>query len=185
MFTNSDEVLRFVRDEDVEFVDVRFCDVPGIMQHFTVPAQYFEEKYTEGLAFDGSSVRGFQEIHESDMLLLPDPYTARLDPFRASKVLNVNFFVHDAVTREAYSRDPRNVARKAEEYLADSGIADAAYFGPEAEFYIFDSVRFDTTPNAAFHEIDSIEGWWNTGAEQNGGNRGYKTPYKRDRKSVV
>lgn len=179
MFTNSDEVLRFVRDEDVEFVDVRFCDVPGIMQHFTVPAQYFEEKYTEGLAFDGSSVRGFQEIHESDMLLLPDPYTARLDPFRASKVLNVNFFVHDAVTREAYSRDPRNVARKAEEYLADSGIADAAYFGPEAEFYIFDSVRFDTTPNAAFHEIDSIEGWWNTGAEQNGGNRGYKTPYKR------
>ncbi len=180
MFTNADEVLKFIRDEDVKFIDVRFCDVPGIMQHFTVPTQYFdEERYTEGLAFDGSSVRGFQQIHESDMQLLPDPATARLDPFRAAKTLNMNFFVHDPLTLEPYSRDPRNVARKAEDYLASSGVADAAYFGPEAEFYIFDSVRFDTTANGAFHEINSIEGWWNTGAREEGGNLGYKVPYKR------
>jgi glutamine synthetase len=184
VFSNSDEVLRFIADQDVEFIDVRFCDVPGVMQHFTVPAAYFDaDVYEEGLAFDGSSVRGFQAIHESDMLLLPDPVTARVDPFREHKTLNINFFVHDAVTREPYSRDPRNVARKAEEYLASTGIADAAYFGPEAEFYMFDSVRFDSAPNGTFYHIDSIEGWWNTGLENgkdgSGANMGYKVPYKR------
>jgi glutamine synthetase len=179
VFNTSDEVLRFISDEDVKFVDVRFCDLPGIMQHFTVPAQSFSaETIDEGLAFDGSSVRGFQEIHESDMLLLPDLATARLDPFRVENTLILNFFVHDPLTREAYSRDPRNIARKAEQYLAESGIADTAYFGAEAEFYIFDSVRFDSTENASFHEIDSVEGWWNTGADEEGGNRGYKTKYK-------
>ncbi|GDY33217.1 type I glutamate--ammonia ligase [Gandjariella thermophila] len=179
MFTNPDEVLRYIRDEDVKFVDVRFCDLPGIMQHFTVPAQSWDEDaISNGVAFDGSSVRGFQQIHESDMLLLPDLATARIDPFRAEKTLIVNFFVHDPHTREAYSRDPRNIARKAEQYLSESGIADTAYFGPEAEFYMFDSVRFDTTENAAFHEIDSISGWWNTGADEDGGNKGYKVKYK-------
>jgi glutamine synthetase len=179
VFNTSDEVLRFISDEDVKFVDVRFCDLPGIMQHFTVPAQSFSaETIDEGLAFDGSSVRGFQEIHESDMLLLPDLATARVDPFRVENTLILNFFVHDPLTREAYSRDPRNIARKAEQYLAESGIADTAYFGAEAEFYIFDSVRFDSTENASFHEIDSVEGWWNTGADEEGGNRGYKTKYK-------
>ena len=123
-------------------------------------------------------MRGFQQIHESDMLLLPDLATARLDPFRIDKTLNINFFVHDPLTREAYSRDPRNIARKAEEYLTESGIADTAYFGPEAEFYVFDSVRFDTAENGSFHEIDSVEGWWNTGTDEVGGNRGYKTKYK-------
>ncbi|MGH3619359.1 MAG: glutamine synthetase beta-grasp domain-containing protein, partial [Pseudonocardiaceae bacterium] len=173
MFSNSDEVLRFIADEDVEFIDVRFCDLPGVMQHFTVPAAYLDaDVIEEGLAFDGSSVRGFQSIHESDMLLMPDPATARIDPFRVQKTLNINFFVHDPFTREAYSRDPRNVARKAEEFLASTGIADTAYFGPEAEFYCFDSVRFDTTPNSAFHEIDSVAGWWNTGAEEDGRNQG-------------
>ncbi|MFO7190993.1 type I glutamate--ammonia ligase [Thermocrispum sp.] len=179
MFNSPDEVRRFISDEEVKFVDVRFCDLPGIMQHFTVPASAFDDDvFEEGLAFDGSSVRGFQEIHESDMLLLPDIYTARLDPFRAEKTLLMNFFVHDPYTREPYSRDPRNIARKAEEYLSESGVADTAYFGPEAEFYIFDSVRFDYAENRSLHEIDSIEGWWNTGREEEGGNLGYKTRYK-------
>ncbi|MET0235711.1 MAG: type I glutamate--ammonia ligase [Kibdelosporangium sp.] len=179
MFNSPDEVLRFIKDEQVRFVDVRFCDLPGIMQHFTVPAESFDASaFEDGLAFDGSSVRGFQSIHESDMLLLPDPYTARLDPFRVQKTLVLNFFVHDPFTREAYSRDPRNIARKAEQYLAESGVADTAYFGAEAEFYIFDSVRFDNAENGAFYEIDSVEGWWNTGTDEEGGNRGYKTKYK-------
>jgi glutamine synthetase len=179
VFSSADEALKFIKDEGVEFVDVRFCDLPGIMQHFTVPVESFTaETFENGLMFDGSSVRGFQAIHESDMLLLPDPATARVDPFREKKTLNVNFFVHDAVTREPYSRDPRNVARKAEQYLGESGIADTAYFGAEAEFYMFDSVRFDSQPNATFYEIDSEAGWWNTGADEPGGNLGYKVNYK-------
>jgi glutamine synthetase len=149
------------------------------MQHFTVPAKAFDdEAFAEGLAFDGSSVRGFQSIHESDMLLLPDPATARIDPFRKEKTLSINFFVHDPFTREAYSRDPRNIARKAEQYIAESGVADTVFFGAEAEFYIFDSVRFNSSENGTFHEIDSVEGWWNTGREEAGGNLGYKTKYK-------
>ena len=142
MFNSPDEVAGYIRDNDVEFVDVRFCDLPGVMQHFTIPASTFgEDTFSEGLGFDGSSIRGFQAINESDMLLLPDANSAFLDPFRKHKTLNVNFFIHDPITREAYSRDPRNVAKKAEAYLAASGIADTAYFGPEAEFYVFDSVR--------------------------------------------
>ncbi|HEV2778678.1 MAG TPA: type I glutamate--ammonia ligase [Actinophytocola sp.] len=179
MFNTSDEVLSFISDEEVKFVDVRFCDLPGIMQHFTVPSQFFDEDaINEGLAFDGSSVRGFQEIHESDMLLLPDFATSRIDPFRENKTLIVNFFVHDPFTREPYTRDPRNIARKAEQYLGESGIADTAYFGPEAEFYIFDSVRFDSAENGAFYEIDAEEGWWNTGSDEAGNNQGYKIRYK-------
>ncbi|WP_028661991.1 type I glutamate--ammonia ligase [Saccharomonospora saliphila] len=179
MSTTPDDVLRQIADEDVRYVDVRFCDLPGVMQHFTVPATAFDaDAFEEGLAFDGSSVRGFQSIHESDMLLLPDPATARIDPFRKNKTLSLNFFVHDPFTREPYSRDPRNIARKAEQYVTESGIADTVFFGPEAEFYVFDSVRFDSSENASFHEIDSVEGWWNTGRDEEGGNRGYKTRYK-------
>ena len=179
MSTTPDDIQRLIADEGVQFVDVRFCDLPGVMQHFTVPAKAFDaDAFDEGLAFDGSSVRGFQSIHESDMLLLPDPETARIDPFRKEKTLSINFFVHDPFTREAYSRDPRNIARKAEQYIAESGVADTVFFGPEAEFYIFDSVRFNSAENGTFHEIDSVEGWWNTGREEEGGNRGYKTRYK-------
>ncbi|PRX43549.1 L-glutamine synthetase [Prauserella shujinwangii] len=179
MSTTPDDVQRLIADEDVQFVDVRFCDLPGVMQHFTVPAKAFDaDAFEEGLAFDGSSVRGFQSIHESDMLLLPDAATARIDPFRKHKTLSMNFFVHDPFTREPYSRDPRNIARKAEQYVTESGIADTVFFGPEAEFYTFDSVRFDSSENATFHEIDSIEGWWNTGRDEEGGNKGYKTKYK-------
>ena len=112
------------------------------------------------------------------MALFPDPATARLDPFRKHKTLNINFFVHDPITGEPYSRDPRNVARKAEEYLAASGVADTCYFGAEAEFYIFDSVRFSSEPHESYHHIDSVEGWWNTGREEDGGNLGYKVNYK-------
>src|SRR5215475_836608 len=149
------------------------------MQHFTVPVESFDESvFTDGLAFDGSSIRGFQQIHESDMLLLPDVASAFIDPFRVEKTLALNFFIHDPFTREDYSRDPRNIARKAETFLVSSGIADTAYFGPEAEFYIFDSIRHETASNKAYYYIDSVEGWWNTGAEENGGNRGHKIAYK-------
>ncbi|GAB7038020.1 MULTISPECIES: type I glutamate--ammonia ligase [Catenuloplanes] len=179
MFANSEELLRYLKDEDVKFVDIRFCDLPGVMQHFTVPVESFDDSvFADGLAFDGSSIRGFQAIHESDMLLLPDVASAFIDPFRIAKTVALNFFIHDPFTREPYSRDPRNVAKKAEAYLASSGIADTAYFGAEAEFYIFDSIRHSTQANEAFYHIDSIEGWWNSGKEEPGGNRGYKTAYK-------
>ena len=177
-FSSTTEVVDFIGSEDVAYVDLRFCDVPGVMQHFSVPAAALDAEFVEqGVAFDGSSIRGFQSIHESDMLLLPDISTAQLDPFRAARTLNVNCFVHDPFTHQAYSRDPRNVARKAEDFIRTTGIADTAYFGPEAEFYIFDSVRFESTINAAFYEVDSVSGWWNTGAANDADgrpNRGYK-----------
>ncbi|QBR91485.1 type I glutamate--ammonia ligase [Nocardioides euryhalodurans] len=178
MFANSDELLKFVRDEGVEMIDVRFCDLPGIMQHFTVPVSSFDQTvFDDGLNFDGSSIRGFQAINESDMSLFPDPTTAYLDPFRKSKTLNVNFFIHDPITGEAYSRDPRNIARKALAYLESTGVADTAFFAPEAEFYIFDSVRYSTSENEGFYHIDSQEGWWNSGKEDDN-NKGYKTRFK-------
>lgn len=182
MFTSEEQVLAYIRDEDVEYVDIRFCDLPGVMQHFSIPASAFtSEVFTDGLAFDGSSIRGFQSIHESDMQLFPDITTATVDQFRAAKTLNINFFVHDPFTREPYSRDPRNIARKAEEYLRSTGIADTCFFGAEAEFYIFDSVRFDSQPNGSFYEVDSSSGWWNTAAktEADGSpNLGYKVRMK-------
>ncbi|MGI8879084.1 MAG: type I glutamate--ammonia ligase [Jatrophihabitans sp.] len=179
MFSSADEVIKYIKDNGVEFVDVRFCDLPGIMQHFTTPAAAFSDSvFTDGLAFDGSSIRGFQEIHESDMLLLPDPTSAVVDPFRAQKTININFFIHDPLTREAYSRDPRNVAKKAEEYLRSSGVADTAYFGAEAEFYIFDSVRFDTNAHESYYHVDSESAAWNSGREEVGGNLGYKVRHK-------
>jgi glutamine synthetase len=179
MFSNADEVLKYLRDEDVKHVDIRFCDLPGTLQHFTVPVESFDAAvFTEGLAFDGSSIRGFQAIHESDMQLLPDPATAVVDQFRKEKTLSLNFFIHDPLTGEAYSRDPRNVARKAEAYLKGAGFADTAYFGAEAEFYVFDDVRFETKQNASYYYIDSEEGTWNTGRVEDGGNRGYKVRYK-------
>jgi glutamine synthetase len=179
MFKSSDEVLRYVKDNDVRFIDVRFCDLPGVMQHFNIPASAFSETvFTDGLAFDGSSIRGFQAIHESDMLLVPDPTTAVIDPFRVEKTLNINFFIQDPFTREAYSRDPRNVAQKAEDYLRQSGVADTAYFGAEAEFYIFDSIRYETSTNSSSYHVDSDSAAWNTNREEPGGNLGYKVRQK-------
>jgi glutamine synthetase len=179
VFANPEELLSYLDTESVRFVDVRFCDLLGVMQHFAVPVQSFDESvFSDGVAFDGSSIRGFQQIHESDMLLLPDHTTAFIDPFRTVKTLALNFFIHDPFTREAYSRDPRNVAKKAEAYLVSTGIADAAYFGPEAEFYVFDSIRHGTSTQEGYYYIDSVEGWWNSGRDEPGGNRGYKTVYK-------
>jgi glutamine synthetase len=179
VFKTAAEVLSYIKKEAVEMVDVRFCDLPGVMQHFTVPVSSFDEAvFTDGLGFDGSSIRGFQEIHESDMLLLPDPTTARLDPFRTRKTLILNFFIHDPLTGEAYSRDPRNIAKKAEAYLATTGIADTAFFGAEAEFYIFDSIRYDSTPESSYYYIDAKAAAWNTGKDEVGGNLGYKPRYK-------
>lgn len=179
MFKSADEAIKFVKDNAVEFIDVRFMDLVGVMQHFNIPASVFDKSiFEDGLMFDGSSIRGFQAIHESDMKLVPDVSTAYLDPFRDSKTLAINFSIRDPFTNEAYSRDPRNVAAKAEAYLISSGIADTVYFGPEAEFYIFDEVRFENQPSGSFYKVDSIEAAWNTGRKEDGGNLGYKTPYK-------
>jgi glutamine synthetase len=172
------DVLRFMRERDVEIVDLRFCDLPGLMQHFSVPVgQLNEESFEEGFGFDGSSIRGFQQIQESDMILIPDPATAVIDPFREHRTMNLNCFVRDPVTGEDYSRDPRHVARKAEAYLAQSGIADTAYFGPEAEFFIFDDVRFGQDEHSASYFVDSVEGIWNSDKKE-GPNLGFKPRYK-------
>ncbi|GAA4746607.1 type I glutamate--ammonia ligase [Gordonia alkaliphila] len=178
MYNTNEELLEGIKAEGVEYVDIRFCDLPGTMQHFSIPASAFDESvFEEGLAFDGSSVRGFQSIDESDMMLLPDPATARIDPFRKAKTMNVSFFVHDPFTREAYSRDPRNVARKAQDYLTSTGIADTCFFGAEAEFYIFDGVSYGSEMNETFYKVESESGWWNARKETNPDgtpNLGYK-----------
>jgi glutamine synthetase len=173
------DVLKLVSDSGIEMVDLRFIDLPGLMQHFSVPpSQLTAESFEEGFGFDGSSIRGFQEIQESDMLLFPDASTAVIDPFAQHPTLTLNCFVGDPVTGEPYSRDPRNIARKAETYLGSTGIAEIAYFGPEAEFYIFDSIRFDQNQHSGYYFIDAIEGQWNSGAEEDGHNLGYKPRYK-------
>jgi glutamine synthetase len=172
------DVLALAADREVEFVDFRFCDLPGVMQHVSIPAALLTEDYfVDGHGFDGSSVRGFQQIQESDMLLMPDPDTAYIDPFRKRTTLNIHCFVADPVTGESYSRDPRFVARKAEEHLIATGLADTAYFGPEPEFFVFDDVRFATEPNGTFYRVESVEGSWNTGREE-GPNLGYKPRVK-------
>jgi glutamine synthetase len=179
MFTSPEEVMRFIAEEGVEYVDVRFTDLPGQQQHFNVPAGSVDEDFfRDGVMFDGSSIRGFAAIHKSDMKLIADPATAFVDPFRAAKTLNLSFSIVEPRTGEPYGRDPRQVAAKAEEYLRSTGIADTAFFGPEAEFYVFDDVRFQTAQNEGYYHIDSIEGAWNTGRVEEGGNRGYKTRYK-------
>lgn len=164
---SASDVVHIIREEKIEFVDFRFCDLPGLMLHVTFPAaRISEDTFVEGFLFDGSSVRGFQAINESDMLLIPDPNTATIDPFREHRTLNIHCFVKDPATGESYSRDPRFVAYKAEQYLKSSGIADTAYFGPEPEFFIFDDVRFDYGPNRSMHVVDSIEADWNSGRDE-------------------
>ncbi|HEU4917920.1 MAG TPA: type I glutamate--ammonia ligase [Acidimicrobiia bacterium] len=179
MSKTAADVLSLVADEGYEFVDLRFCDLPGQVQHFTVPVkQLTEDSFEDGFGFDGSSIRGFQQIQESDMLLIPDPGTAIDDPFRARRTLILYCFVNDPVTGSPYDRDPRYIARKAEEYLISTGIADTSYWGPEAEFYIFDDVRFGQNQFSGFYYLDSVEGAWNSGEYEEGGNLGYKPRYK-------
>jgi glutamine synthetase len=169
-----DEVLKYVKDEACDFVDFRFSDLPGVMQHVTIPAGLLgDSHFDEGHGFDGSSVRGFQQIQESDMVLITDPGTAYVDPFMKHKTMVIHCNIADPVTGESYSRDPRYVAKKAEDYLKSTGIADTAYFGPESEFFVFDDVRFDTTPNSSYYFVDSVEGQWNSGTDE-GPNLGYK-----------
>jgi glutamine synthetase len=162
--TTPKEVLALARESGTEIVDLRFSDLPGLMQHFSIPMhELSEESFEDGLGFDGSSIRGFQEIQESDMLLAPDPDTAYLDPFTQHPTLNLHCFVKDPVTGEMYTRDPRYVARKAELYLRQTGIADTSFWGPECEFYIFDAVRFDQNQHEGYYHLDAIEGVWNSG----------------------
>jgi glutamine synthetase len=178
----SSDVLRLVQDQGIEVVDFRFCDLPGLMQHFSVPAhELSEDGFTDGYGFDGSSIRGFQEIQESDMLLVPDPSTAVVDPFTQHPTLNINCYVRDPLTGEPYSRDPRYIVQKAAAYVESTGLADTAYFGPEAEFYIFDSVRFDQNQFSGYYFLDSVEGVWNSGREREldgSPNLAYKPRYK-------
>ncbi len=153
--------------KSVKMVDLRFIDLPGTWQHFTVPAHRLDaELFDEGIPFDGSSIRGFQEIHESDMLLKLDPDTAFIDPVAEVPTLVIACDVYDPITLQAYTRDPRYVARKAEAYLKQTGIGDTVFFGPEAEFFIFDNVRYSASTNEAFYSIDSSEGWWNSGDDR-------------------
>ena len=160
----SADVMKAIKDNGVKMVDFRFIDVPGISQNFTIPISAFEEDmFTNGLGFDGSSIRGFQSIDQSDMLVMPDPTTAFLDPFYEDPTIVMTCNIKDPITGEMYSRDPRYIAIKAEEYLKSTGIADTAYFGPEAEFFVFDEVRYGQSVNQGFYFVDSEEGAWNSG----------------------
>jgi glutamine synthetase len=163
--TSADEVLKFAAERGVEMVDLKFVDLPGTWQHMSLPLRALDAgDFETGLGFDGSSIRGFQEIHESDMLLMPDPTTAFIDPYYERTTLSLICSIADPVLGETYERDPRFVAHKAEQHLVNTGIADVAYFGPEAEFFIFDHIAYSQAENRAFYEVDSAEGFWNTGA---------------------
>ncbi len=172
------EVLALIREKEVKAIDLRFMDFPGLWQHFSIPAETLtEHTFEEGLGFDGSSIRGWQAINESDMLVLPQPETAFLDPFCKDVTLTIICNIQDPLTKEDYSRDPRNVARKAVNYMKSTGLADVAFFGPELEFFVFDDVRYDQNQHEGYYHIDSAEGAWNTGRDEKP-NLAYKLRYK-------
>jgi glutamine synthetase len=172
------EVMALAKDLKAQMVDLKFCDFPGIWQHLTVPMQSLSESsFEDGFGFDGSSMRGWQPIHNSDMIIKPDATTAKMDPFTKIPTLSLICDIADPITKVPYSRDPRYIAKKAEAYLKSTGIGDTSYFGPEAEFFIFENIRFDQTTNQGYYHIDSIEGQWNTGKEENP-NLGHKPRYK-------
>ncbi len=173
-----DDVKKLAKESGAKIVDLRFIDLPGVWQHFSIPVEDLDEDlFTEGIGFDGSSIRGFQQIHESDMLLIADADTAVMDPVLSIPTMNIICNVFDPLSRKPYSRDPRYVAQKAEAYLKSTGIADISYWGPEAEFYMFDSVRYDQNAQSGYYHIDSREGVWNTGRDENP-NLGYKIRHK-------
>ena len=177
--TGPEQALALIRERNLLMVDFKFIDLPGTWQHFSVPAgELTTELFDEGIGFDGSSIRGFQAIHESDMLLFPDPATAVVDPACTVPTLSLVCNVADPVTREPYTRDPRYVAQKAEAYLRDSKIADVSYWGPEAEFFIFDDIRFDSAAQFSYHYVDSHEGIWNSGRATAGPNLGHRPRWK-------
>ena len=172
------EVMAFAKENGAKIVDFKFMDFIGVWQHFSVPMHELGEgDFQTGYGFDGSSIRGWQPIHASDMLIIPDPDTAVMDPFMAHPTLSLICNIVDPVTMERYSRDPRNIAQKAEQYLKFTGIGDMVWIGPEAEFFIFDDVRYDSTVNSSYYYVDSVEGQWNTGRIENP-NLGYKPRYK-------
>ncbi|MGA8655789.1 MAG: type I glutamate--ammonia ligase [Chthoniobacterales bacterium] len=172
------EVTKLIQEKGVKLIDFKFCDLLGTWQHFTTTlTEYSEGLFTDGLGFDGSSIRGWRVIHASDMLVIPDPTTAWIDVFNSEPTLSLICTIQDPITREPYDRDPRGVAEKAEAYLKSTGIADTAFFGPEAEFFIFDDVRYDYSSNSSFHSVDSSEGVWNTAREEFP-NLGYKIRHK-------
>ena len=176
---SPDDVIRKARDAGVQMLDVRFCDLPGQWQHFSMPIKELQaDIFSDGLGFDGSSIRGFQAINESDMLLMPDAASAFVDPCLKVPTMALVCDVVDPVTGHRYSRDPRYVAYKAEEYLVKSGIATTSYWGPEAEFYIFNSVRFDQNAHEGYYHIDSEEGIWNSGSNGGQPNMGHRPRHK-------
>ena len=170
------EVLAYVREREARAIDLRFMDFPGLWKHFTVPAEVLtEDRFEDGFGFDGSGLRGWQAINESDMLLVPQPDTLFIDPFCRDTTLAMICNIQDPITREDYTRDPRNVARKAVNYMKSTGTADAASFGPSLEFFLFDDVKFDQTSHSAFYYVDSGEAAWNTGRDERP-NLGSKIP---------
>ncbi len=172
------DIIKLIEDEKIRVVDLRFMDFPGLWQHFTVPtSEVSVESFDKGFGFDGSSIRGWQAINESDMLVKPVPETAFIDPFFAEKTLVLVCNICDPVTGQDYTRDPRNIARKAEAYLKSTGVGDTCFIGAEAEFFMFDDIRFDQNQNSGYYFIDSVEGRWNTGKDE-GPNLGYKPRYK-------
>jgi glutamine synthetase len=173
------EVLKMIKDENIQIIDLKFIDMPGIWQHCSFyQDQIDESSFDEGVPFDGSSIRGWKAINESDMCMTPDPTTAWIDPFYKEPTLSMICSIKEPRTNEWYDRCPRVIAAKAIEYLKTTGIGDTAFFGPEAEFFIFDDVRFDQKENEGYYHVDSIEGRWNTGRKEEGGNLGYKPRYK-------
>ncbi|MBW4649255.1 MAG: type I glutamate--ammonia ligase [Kastovskya adunca ATA6-11-RM4] len=173
------EVLKMIRDENIKIIDLKFIDMPGIWQHCSFYFDQIDENsFDEGVPFDGSSIRGWKSINESDMAMVPDPKTAWIDPFMQEKTLSMICSIKEPRTGEFYDRDPRTIAAKAIEFLNSTGLGDTAFFGPEAEFFIFDDVRFDQTENTGYYYVDSVEGRWNSGKEEPGGNLGYKPRYK-------
>ena len=174
---NPREVLEFAKKNKIQIVDLKFVDLLGTWQHFSIPVEELNEGlFKDGSGLDGSSIRGWKAINDSDLLMVPDPDTACLDPFGAVPTLSLIGNVLDPITREPYDRDPRFVAQKAEKYLQSTKIGDSSYWGPEAEFFIFDQVRYDQTGHSGYYFIDSEEGAWNIGQE--GHNLGGKIRHK-------
>ena len=168
------DVMKLAADNGVKIVDFRFVDLLGTWQHTSKSLSDVDEDiFEDGVGFDGSSIRGFQAINESDMLMMPDPDTARIDPYTSIPTMYLICDIYDPITRTRYGKDPRGVAQRAEAYLKSSGLGDTAYFGPEPEFFVFDNVQYESSNQSSFHTVDSVEGFWNTGSDE-GPNLGYK-----------